>query len=253
MVRSLVFTSLAGLVASLPAAAQLSFENRGYSGEVSASGTSKTGNTESTDLGFGLKQRYESDLWRHVVNGVYDFGRADGQETKNRLATSYEIGRRLNHRLYSFGRGAYELDEFDGYDYRAVLGGGLGYDVLQGDTRSWSVQGGPAYRIDEVEPVFDDMGALLAPAERQVSGALNLGSRFEAQVNDAVSVSNETDMTASADTTTVANTAALTADLIGSVGARFSFDVFHDTEPPFGAKATDTTTRFSLVYTFGAE
>lgn len=253
MFRVCSVASFLSAAAAVSANAQISFEDNGFSGEINASGNTKSGNTQSTDLGLGGRLNYESVLWRHIASATYDFGRADGAETKNRLATDYEIDRLINHRLYTFGRGAYELDEFDGYEFRAVLGGGLGYDVLQGETRTWSVRGGPAYRIDEIEPVFDNMGALIAPAERQVSGALNLGSRFDAQLNDAVSFKNETDLISSADTTTVANTTALTAELMGSLGARFSFDVFHDTEPPLGAKATDTTTRAALVYTFGGE
>lgn len=254
LLRSAAVAATLAVLSSAAASAQIAFENNGVSGETSLAWTGKTGNTESTDLGLGLKLRHETERWRQLFGGSYDWGSADGEDTKNRLTSTYEIARLLNHRLYGFGRGAYEQDEFTGYDYRAVVGGGLGYDVLTGDIRSWSLQGGPAYRIDEVEPTFDpDTGAPVSPAERQVSVALNLGSRFEAQINDAVSFSNVTDVTASADTTTFLNGAALTADLLGSVQARFSFDVLHDTSAPLGTEKTDTTTRAALVYTFGRD
>jgi putative salt-induced outer membrane protein len=253
ILRTTALAACSALAAAAGAHAQIAFENNGYSGEVSAAGTAKTGNTDSTDLGLGLKLRYESQLWRHILGGAYDWGSADGSATKNRFASSYEIARLLNDRIYGFGRGAYQLDQFDGYDYRAIVGGGLGVDVMRGETRTWSIQGGPAYRIDEVEPSFDDMGVLLAPGETQTSAALNLGSRFEAQLNDAVSFRNETDVTSSADTNTFLNSAALTADLVGAVSARFSFDVAHDTSAPIGTEKTDTTSRVALVYSFGRD
>ena len=229
------------------------FEDRGWSGEASFAGSSKTGNTESTDLAVETALGYDTSQWRHLFGASFDFGEADGADTKNRFATSYEAARLLNHRLYGFGRGAYELDEFDGYDYRAILGGGLGYDVLIGPARTWSVQGGPAYRHDEIEPVFDDMDMLIVPADTQSTLALILGSRFEAQVNDAVVFSNDTDVTSSSDTTTIFNRAALTAELVGGFSARFSFEANHDTDPPLGTEETDTTTRAALVYSFGGE
>ncbi|MGD2131853.1 MAG: DUF481 domain-containing protein [Maricaulaceae bacterium] len=229
------------------------FEDAGWSGEMSLAGSAKTGNTESTDLAVEGSVGYDTSRWRHLFGATYDWGSADGTDTKNRFATSYEAARLLNHRLYGFGRGAYELDEFDGYDYRAIVGGGLGYDVLAGDVRSWSVQAGPAYRHDEVEAVFDDMDMLLAPAETQTSIALILGSRFEAQINEAVDFSNDTDVTSSEDTTTIFNRAALTAELTGGFSARFSLEAAHDTSPPLGAEATDTTTRAALVYAFGGD
>jgi putative salt-induced outer membrane protein len=254
LLQSAALAAVVAVFGALPVSAQIAFENNGLSGETSVAGTAKTGNTDSTDLGLGLKLRHETERWRQIFGGTYDWGSADGQDTKNRLAATYELARRVNHRLYGFGRTAYEQDQFSGYDYRAVVGGGLGYDVLTGEVRSWSLQGGPAYRIDEVEASFDPTtGTLVSPAERQVSGALNLGSRFEAQINDAVSFSNTTDVTASADTNTYLNSAALTADLLGSVQARFSFDVLHDTSAPIGTEKTDTTTRAALVYTFGRD
>ena len=44
------------------------------------------------------------------------------------------------------------------------------------------------------------------------------------------------------------NGVALTAGLMGNLSARISLDVRHDTSPPEGFKATDTSTKFSLVY-----
>ena len=41
---------------------------------------------------------------------------------------------------------------------------------------------------------------------------------------------------------------ALDAGLMGNLSARVSFDVRHDTDPLPGFEATDTTTKFSLVY-----
>jgi putative salt-induced outer membrane protein len=229
----------------------MTFENNGLAGEVSLGGTAKTGDAESTDLGIGVKLRHETPLWRNIFGGNYDWGSAEGTDTKNRLATTYELARLLNDRLYGFGRAAYETDAFSGYEYRSVLGGGLGYDVMRGEHRNWSLQGGPAYRVDEVEPSFDDQGVLLAPAETQTAAALNLGSRFEAQLNDAVSFRNDTDFTSSVDTSTILNSSALTAEIMGAVAARFSFDVMHDTSAPLGTEKTDTITRATLVYAFG--
>jgi putative salt-induced outer membrane protein len=251
--RSAAFAAIAVVLIPAAAAAQVvDFENNGLSGDVSLAGTGKTGNTESTDISLGLKLRHETDRWRQLFGGNYDWGSADEEDTKNRLAATYELARLLTPRLYTFGRTAYEQDQFSGYEYRAVAGGGLGYDVLTHQARRWSLQGGPAYRIDEVEASYDpDTGVLLAPAERQTSVALNLGSRFDALLNDAVTFNNTTDVTSSADTNTFLNSASLTAAIMGPLEARFSFDVLHDTSPPLGAEKTDTTTRAALVYTFG--
>ena len=46
------------------------------------------------------------------------------------------------------------------------------------------------------------------------------------------------------------NTAALTAKLLGALSARLSFNVAWEEEPPLGLKSTDTTSRVTLVYDF---
>ncbi len=250
-IRTVALAAIASLFSAAGASAQVTFENNGLSGEMSAAGTGKTGNTDSTDLGLGMKLRHETDRWRNILGVNYDWGSAEELETKNRAAGTYELARLLNDRIYGFGRAAYEQDAFSGYEYRSVLGGGLGVDVIRGDNRTWSLQGGPAYRLDEIEPQFDATGALAAPGETQTAIALNLGSRFETQVNDAVSIRNDTDVTSSVDTTTLLNSTALTSQLMGDIAARLSFDVAHDTNAPFGKENTDTTTRVALVYSFG--
>jgi putative salt-induced outer membrane protein len=46
------------------------------------------------------------------------------------------------------------------------------------------------------------------------------------------------------------NIAALTAKLTDILAARVSFEVRNESNPPFGREATDTATRFSLVFGF---
>lgn len=227
------------------------FEDKGLSGEISLGGAARTGDVDSSDLGAAVKLKNESELWRNIFAINYDWGSANSAVTKNRLATSYELARLLDDRVYGFGRAAYEDDAFSGYEHRSLLGGGLGYDVLRHENRTWSLQGGPAYRVDEVEPSFDPLGSLVSPGETQTSAALNLGSRFEAHLNDVVTVSNDTDVTSSEDTSTVLSSSALTTTLMGKIAARFSVDVTYDTSAPIGTEDTDTVTRAALVYGFG--
>jgi putative salt-induced outer membrane protein len=229
-----------------------SFVNKGYSGEVSLSGTATTGNTDSSDVGGQVNLRQDGALWRNILAATYDWGQANDTTTKNHLQSTYELGRIVADHIYGFGRAAYEADEFSGYDSRALVGGGLGLDVLHSAPERWSLQAGPAYRIDIVKTTFDPTtGAVLSPKEHQTSVALNAGSRFFAQVNDAVSFEDDTDLTSSTDTTTVLNKASLTTKLMGQLSARFSLEVQHDTSPPLGVKDTDTTSRASLVWGFG--
>ena len=238
--------------ATKPAEVQFVFEEKGWTGEMALSAINNTGNTSSTDVGAAGKFRYDDDAWRQFGSVVFDYGQSDSVETKNRFFADYELDRLIRDRLFGYGRGAVEFDEFDGYEARSVLGGGLGYQLVNTEARSWIVRGGPALRIDRLEPVRDPItDAIITPATTDTEAAASLGSNFANAFSEDVKLTNYTDVTASADTTTLFNSLALTSNINGFLALRASFDVTHETQPAVGAEETDTTSRVSLVYKIG--
>jgi len=137
------------LTLAMPAHAQDEASN-GWSGEGSLSAGVTTGNTETTDLGLGVDLARELDLWTIGVKASADYGETEGEETKNRIFLGTNLDRQINDRLFGFGQITYERDEFSGFDSRAFIGGGLGYDVIVGDLTNWTVRGGPGLKIDEI-------------------------------------------------------------------------------------------------------
>ncbi len=234
------------------ACAQEAVEIAGWTGEASVSASASSGNTEATDLGAGFKLARETGMWTNKLGLVLDYGDTAGVETKNRVFGDYQLDRQLSERSYAFGRATYEVDEFSGYESRRFVGLGYGRDVIVTDATTWSVQGGPGFNWDEERAEFAADGVtLVTPAITTEEVALALGSRYAHAFNAAVSLTNDSDITSSSETTTLFNSFALTAALMDTLAARFSVDVTHNTTPPHAAEATDTITRASLVYTFG--
>lgn len=252
----LAFRTTAALVASAaimvsPALAQE--DENGWSGEGSFSAGATTGNTETTDLGLGLKLAKKADAWTYSGEAVADYGEIDGLENRNRTFLAGSVDRQINDRLFGFGRVSYEVDQFTGFDSRTFVGAGLGYDVLQGPQSTWSVRGGPGVKIDEVKRIIttDALGAaLIIPAETETSFAVVAKSDFAYELNDNVTFTNVTDVLYAQESTQLGNSTALTANLTGSLSARVSFDVRHDTNPPLGFEDTDTATKIAVVYGF---
>ena len=243
-----LFAGLAGLCL-MPAA----LAEDGWTGEGSFSAGYTTGNTETTDLGLGLKLNREAGLWTYSFDAAADYGETDSVETRNRLFLAGEVDRQLGDRLFGFVRTSYEKDEFSGFDSRVFVGGGLGYDVFDSETTKWSVQGGPGIKIDEVQEttVIRNGVPVTTPGSTEQSVSVVGRSEFTHDFNDAVSLSNNTDIIYASESTQIGNIIALTAALTDTFSARFSFDVRHDTNPPPGFEATDTVTRASIVYSFG--
>ncbi len=218
-------------------------ENTGWSGEGSLSAGVTTGNTETTDLGLGLNVAREMGLWTVGVQAAADYGDTDGVETKNRIFLGANLDRQINDRLFGFGQLSYEKDEFSGFESRAFVGGGLGYDILYDEAHSWTVRGGPGLKIDEIlDPVTGETNS------EESFAALGQSNYFY-QFNDNVAFSNDTSVVYAETSTQIGNIAAVTATLTDVLSARVSFEVRHDTDPVDGFEATDTISRVSLVYT----
>lgn len=225
-----------------------------WSGESAVSGVARSGNTDSRELGVEFNIKREIRQTRHLGEFLFDYGESEvaadaadpdagtvTEETTNRLFVSYQQDRLLNDRLFIFGDIDYEVDQFSGYDYRGLVSAGFGYDVLKRDNVTWSVSGGPGYRFEQIETTGESIESIAA----------KLGSHYSLRLNENVSFANDTDITWTEENTTANNKAAVTADLMAGLAARFSFEVTHNTEPPAGTEETDTVTRAALVYAFG--
>lgn len=224
--------------------------NNGWSGEGSFSAGTSTGNTETSEVGLGLDLKRTEGRWVAGVKAQADYGKTDGTETRNRVFLSGTVDYQIRDQLFGFGQGSYEKDEFSGFENRYFLGGGLGWNVFESDRVNWSVRGGPGIKVDEIREVTTE-GSVTTPAQTETSFSVIASSDYALKINDNVDLSNETNMLYASESTQISNTVALTASLTDTLSARVSFDVRHDTNPPDGFEATDTTTRISLVYKFG--
>lgn len=251
----LKFAGAAGVLAlTLPAHAQDEATGNGWSGEGSLSAGTTTGNTETTDIGLGLDVAREMNVWTIGLQASADYGETDGLETKNRIFLGSNLDRQINDRLFGFGQLSYERDEFSGFESRAFIGGGLGYDVLNGDVTQWTVRGGPGLKIDEIEAVLDNTtvpATVLSPATTEESFSAIAQSNFAHAFNDNVAFTNDTTMVYAETSTQIGNVSAFTATLTDTLSARVSFEVRHETDPVPGFEDTDTISRVSLVYGFG--
>jgi len=251
--KSLQIAAIAACLMAGPALAQDETKD-GWTGEGSVAAGVTTGNTETTDVGIGLKADRTAGLWTFGGEAVADYGEQDGTESRNRVFLGAHVDRQINDRLFAFGQTSYEKDEFSGFDSRIFAGGGLGYDILIGEQAQWSVRGGPGIKIDDIKAI-ETVDALnnpvIIPAETEESISAVLSSDFDYAFNDNVKLTNDTSVLYAETSTQLGNTIALTAGLTDALSARISFDVRHDTNPPLGFESTDTATKFSLVYGFG--
>lgn len=242
-------TPLAALaIIAFPASASAQI-TEGWTGSAGVSGSTTSGNTETTDVGIGIDLTKTTGDWRNKFDVTYDLGSADGEDTKNRLFLGYQLDRDLSDRLYVYGNANYFKDDFGAYDNGYFAGAGLGYQVLKADPNFWRLEAGLGYRVQETRAtgIFGTAGFVDSVSDDEI--ALRAGSEFKYALNDAVSFYNNSEVISGSSNTYLWNDAGIEAQLAGNFSARFGVRVDHNTEVPAGREKTDTITRGALVYT----
>lgn len=219
----------------------------GFTGEAALNGSVTTGNTETTDVGFGLKLAKETDKWKHSVKASADYGRSDGNTNKSRYALGYQIDRDINDRLYGYANADYFSDDFGAFKQGYFLGTGLGYQILPDAPLTWNLEAGGGYRSQKARLALNNPTGLPSNTENELAG--RIFSDVDYVFNDSVSAYNDTEMLYSASDTFFTNEVGVTSQLFDSFALRASFRVEHHTDVPVGTEKTDTISRIGIVYT----
>lgn len=211
----------------------------GWDGEVSLTASQTSGNTNTTDVGFGLKLERVGDKWEHKFNSLVDYGRANGVANNRLFEIGYQLNRKISERVFTYANVDYFNDEFGAFEEGYFIGVGGGYKVLTSETMQWGVEAGAGYRSQTTQ-------GPLSFTENEI--AFRGASDFDYKINEAVSLYNNTEILSSSSDTYIWNEIGLSSKISGALSARFSFRVDYHTNAPFGTNDTDTITRFGIVY-----
>lgn len=212
------------------------FDNWKGTGEIG--GSMATGNSDTITAAAGLTLGKEGLRWRHAISAMADFQRSNGTNDQERYAVGYQIDRKLTERLYMLGAVGWERNQVAGLKSRFTESLGLGYTLINQPNLTWSIEGGPALR--QAKFVDRDENSLAFRAGTSLGWDISPTTRF---------TQTATGYFESGSSSLLSSTA-LTAQLVGALSARLSFNVQYESDPPAGDKHTDTITRATLVYAF---
>lgn len=231
------------IAAAEEAAKQAKFANNGllenWSGNGELGGFRSSGNTSNVGVTAGLNLEKKSENWRHKLTALADFQRTNGETTKEQFLFAYEPNYTISDRLFAYGLAQYERDRFQGFSSRLSASAGLGYQVIDEEKISLSVNAGPAFR----QTNFIDGGSDSSIA---ALGALD----FDWQIAERIKLTQDAQAFIQSSNTTLRSITGLEAALSDALSARLSYTVEYESSPPVGAVSTDTLTRFTIIYGF---
>ena len=168
-----------------------------------------------------------------------EYGEGDGVTDQEEIYATYEGLRAFSPRIFAFGTGRFEYDDFDTIERDAFLGAGLGYRILTQPNQTWRVQLAPGVRYTDPEN---------GDSETELAGLLS--SRYYYRFSDAVSLTNDTDVLSSDESTEVLNDFGVNFRASANISTRVSYRTEYQSGAEGDDDATDNTLGVAVIVGF---
>ena len=106
-------------------------EEPGWKTNLGLAYVSTSGNTQTQTFSAKLGSGGEISTVRCEIKGSYLFTKDDKSEKANKLDAGVRAEKIIVSGLFGYIEAGYLRDKFSGYTYRASIGPGLGYDIMQ--------------------------------------------------------------------------------------------------------------------------
>jgi putative salt-induced outer membrane protein len=220
-----------------------------WSGRGELGGSRSSGNSKTVGVSLALTLERKGIDWSHKIQARADYQRSNGLTSREQLFASYEPRFQIDDGLFAYGLAQFERDPLQGFSGRYVASGGLGYKLIDRKNLSLALKAGPAYRVTDFV-VGPDATSLAALA----------GLDFDWRISERLSLTQDTSAVAEGggqataiiggDNTSINVVTGLNAKITDRFGARLSYTIDYNSNPPPGAVSTDTLSRMTVVYDF---
>ena len=220
-----------------------------WGGEGQVGAFQSSGNTDAVGLTAQLELKREGIQWEHNLRAAADYRRSNGRTDREQFSAAYEPRYTVSPHLFAYALAQYERDRLQGFTARYAASGGLGIKVFDTDSLDLALKAGPAWRRTE-----------LITGLQENSVAALAGLDFDWTISDRLKLTQDANAVAEAggravafiggDNTSINLVTGLEGRISSELSARLSWTLDYNSAPPAGAVATDTLTRFTLVYDF---
>ena len=102
---------------------------------ISAGFSAARGSASSTEASVALRLARENAQQRSLLESAFLFARADGETAKNEyFAAASQDWLMAQSPWFLFAKGRYDFDDFTAWDHRLQAAGGVGRELVQGET-----------------------------------------------------------------------------------------------------------------------
>lgn len=221
----------------------INFAENDYRGYISAGGNQSSGNSQTEALNVSGTLMYRRLEHRYNLDGKYNRGQADGEDTANNGSFSVKYDYFLSPRVYVGALNLVEMDQFQDLSLRNTSGLILGYDILDREHHILSIGAGPA-------AVYQDFTT--DPATVTPSTAWNMRYEFMIRGDDVIFFQKTLGFKdlGHGSATRVNADQGIRVKITQNWRIDFEYDLRYNSLPVAGRKALDTNIIFGFSYDF---
>lgn len=161
-----------------------------------------------------------------------------GVDSANSTVFTEKSEYRFAKKTFVFGRIRHEEDEFSGFDHQSIISFGIGHVFFE-NGHNLEASAGVGYKDTE-----NDLGE--ESQETVFDGEL----KYRYKISET-STFNQNVFVESGESNTYSKSETfLKLVVVGNLGAKFGYEVKHNSDVPLGTDQTDTITTVTLVYSF---
>ncbi|HUT02893.1 MAG TPA: DUF481 domain-containing protein [bacterium] len=213
-----------------------------YTGSLAAGYSQTDGNTETIAANASARFVARSKRQRFTLKGKFNYGETDRVMTSRNAAGSLKYDFFVTKRFYAYTHSLFERDDFADLRLRSTLGAGAGYQVIDTERASFSLEAGPSYLNNDFETASD---------ENYVAGRWGVDFSLKI-IPDRMRVFHSHEGYYSFDDQSVYITSetGLRLTIVDNFFAHAGVDYAYDSSPVEGSERYDVTYKFGLGYEF---
>jgi putative salt-induced outer membrane protein len=223
------------ILSSFTSLAHAEWSGKGEAGIVFARGNS---DTDTTNVKLDLAR--ELDRWKHGFGVLALRAANNGTTNAERYGAAWQSDFKLSDRSFWFGNLRYEQDKFSGFDYQSSATTGYGRKIIDSESTKLTGQLGAGYRRSKFALTGASSGDAVLRGDLAYERVLTQTTRLIDRLSVESGSSN----------TLATNELALQVKMSDAFALSFGLGLRMNTDPPGGAKKTDTLTTLNLVYAF---
>jgi len=210
-----------------------------------------TGNQDSNSLNARFQLSYELQNWRHEGNiAIVESSTEENisgtvVETKaEKLTAQAKSDYKFSEKGYAFGILDYDETKDSGFDYQASFAAGMGYTFVKDDTHSLDGELGFGTRTSKTEATD------VLPSDSNSETITRIAGKYTWKISEHSQFEQKLSTEIGEDNTITKSYSGLSANVMENLALKLSYSIKDQTDVPVGNEETETTTAFTVVYSF---